>query len=40
MVVNTNNPSTVQAEARGSQFEASMGYIARPCLYRKIKKDN
>jgi hypothetical protein len=31
-VVAASHPSTGTLKARGSQFEASLGYIAGPCL--------
>jgi hypothetical protein len=32
VVVHTYNPSPQKAKQEGSKFEASLGYIARPCL--------
>jgi hypothetical protein len=37
MVVNTCNPSTLEAEAGGSEFEASLVYIER--VYPKKRKE-
>jgi hypothetical protein len=39
MVVHTYNPSTLEAKAGGLQAEASLGYIVRPCLKEKEKKE-
>jgi hypothetical protein len=35
MVVHAYNPSTGEAEAKGSQVKASLDYIVRLCLKRK-----
>jgi hypothetical protein len=32
ILMHTCHPSTGEAEAGGSEFESSLGYIARPCL--------
>jgi hypothetical protein len=35
MVLHVCSPSTLDAEARGSQIQGNLGYIARPCLKTK-----
>jgi hypothetical protein len=39
MVVHAYNPSTHEAEEECHEFEASLGYIVRPCLKGKKKKN-
>jgi hypothetical protein len=38
MVVHTYNSSTHKVEARGLEFQASMGYNVRLCLKKKTTK--
>jgi hypothetical protein len=35
MVLHACNPSTWEAEAGGSQAQASLDYLARPCIKKK-----
>jgi hypothetical protein len=38
MVVHTCNPSNWEAKRGSHEMEASLGYIAKPCLKKKKKK--
>jgi hypothetical protein len=38
--MHTYNPITEEVEARDHVFEASMGYVGRPYLKNKSKKDS
>jgi hypothetical protein len=38
MALGTGNPSIWEAESGGSEFEASLGYLARVCLKKTNKK--
>jgi hypothetical protein len=40
MVAHACNPSNQEAEAEGYKFQASLGYIVKPCLKKKDQKKN